>query len=107
MVADTEGMDRLGLDPASVIGVHVSECGFEPYERDDGLHPAGSYSPDPADDRYLRGAGFDADNPWEHWANSGQAADRGCGAGRCRTAGCWPMPTSPHGWPRRIPKRPA
>lgn len=75
MVADTEGMDRLGPDPASVIGVHVSECGFEPYERDDGLHPDGSYAPDPAYDRYLRTAGFDADNPWEHWANSGQAED--------------------------------
>jgi arylsulfatase A-like enzyme len=75
MVADSEGMERLGIDPASIIGVHVSECGFEPYERDDGLHPDGPYSPDPAYDNYLRAQGFDAENPWEHWANSGQAED--------------------------------
>jgi arylsulfatase A-like enzyme len=75
MVADDEGMERLGIQPDSVIGVHVSECGFEPYERDDGLHPDGPYSPDPDYDRYLRDKGYDAANPWEHLANSGQAAD--------------------------------
>lgn len=75
MVADGEGMDRLGIDPNSIIGVQVSECGFEPYERDDGLHPDGPYSPDPAYDAYLRAQGFNAENPWEHWANSGQAPD--------------------------------
>jgi len=75
MVADTEGMDRLGIAPDSVIGVHVSECGFEPYERDDGLHPEGGYSPDPTYDHYLRAKGYDAANPWEHLANSGEAAD--------------------------------
>ena len=46
MTADKEGMERLGVDPNSIIGVRVSECGFDPYERDDGLHargPDGSY----------------------------------------------------------------
>lgn len=75
MVADEEGMARLGIDPDSIIGVHVSQCGFEPYERDDGLHPSSGYDADPAYDRYLRDAGFDADNPWEHWANSGEGED--------------------------------
>jgi len=75
MVADQEGMQRLGIAPDSVIGVRVSECGFDPYERDDGLHPDGPYSPDPAYDAYLRDHGFDAENPWQDWANSGQAAD--------------------------------
>ena len=75
MVADEEGMERLGIEPDSVIGVRVSECGFEPYERDDGLHPDGPYSPDPAYDSYLRDKGYEAENPWEHLANSGQAAD--------------------------------
>jgi len=37
MRADQEGMERLGIDPNSVIGVRVAECGFDPYERDDGL----------------------------------------------------------------------
>jgi arylsulfatase A-like enzyme len=75
MVADDEGLARLGIDKSSVIGVHVSECGFEPYERDDGLHPDGPYSPDPAYDRYLREQGFPADNPWEYWANSAEGPD--------------------------------
>lgn len=75
MAADTEGMERLGLDPNSVIGVHVSQCGFEPYERDDGLHPDGRYDPDPAYDAYLRHQGFEDSNPWEHWANSAEGPD--------------------------------
>ena len=41
MTADIEGMQRLGVDPKSIIGVRVSECGFDPYERDDGLHGRG------------------------------------------------------------------
>jgi arylsulfatase A-like enzyme len=73
MTADQEGLARLGIDPKSVIGVHVSQCGFEPYERDDGLHP--DSRPRPAYDAYLRAQGFDAKNPWEHWANSGADAD--------------------------------
>jgi len=73
MAPDIEGLKSLGIAPDSIIGVHVSECGFEPYERDDGLHPTGR--PRPAYDNYLRQQGYNADNPWEHWANSGAAAD--------------------------------
>ncbi len=75
MTADAEGMERLGIDPASLIGIHVSQCGFEPYERDDGLHPDGRYDPDPAYDTYLRSRGFEAANPWEYWANSAEGPD--------------------------------
>jgi arylsulfatase A-like enzyme len=73
MAPDLEGLRMLGIAPDSIIGVHVSECGFEPYERDDGLHPTGR--PRPRYDDYLREHGFDAENPWEHWANSGAADD--------------------------------
>jgi arylsulfatase A-like enzyme len=73
MAPDLEGLRMLGIAPDSIIGVHVSECGFEPYERDDGLHPTGR--PRPRYDGYLREHGFDAENPWEHWANSGAADD--------------------------------
>ena len=73
MAADLEGMKALGIAPDSIIGVHVSQCGFEPYERDDGLHP--SEMPRPRYDSYLRDKGYDAANPWEHWANSGMAGD--------------------------------
>ncbi len=73
MQADTEGMARLGVDAKSVIGVLESECGFEPYERDDGLHPNAARRP--RYDAYLRGLGYNAENPWEQWANSAEGAD--------------------------------
>ena len=58
MKPDTQGMEWLGIDPDSSIGVRLSECGFEPFERDDGLHPDGFYDPAPAYDNYLRQKGF-------------------------------------------------
>jgi len=75
MKADLEGMARLGIDPDSIIGTRVAECGFEPFERDDGLHPDGPYDPDPDYDAYLREQGYGGDNPWEQWANSAEDAD--------------------------------
>jgi arylsulfatase A-like enzyme len=73
MAPDLEGLKALGIAPDSIIGVHVAECGFEPYERDDGLHP--DNRPRPRYDEYLREQGYQATNPWEHWANSGAADD--------------------------------
>ncbi len=76
MKADLEGMARLGIDPQSVIGVRVAECGFEPYERDDGLHgsgPDGKYDPRiPRYERYLKELGYTGDNLWDDWANAGE-----------------------------------
>ena len=74
MRADREGMERLGIDPGSIIGVRVAECGFDPYERDDGLHgigPDGRYDPQvPRYNRYLNDKGYAGDNPWHDWANA-------------------------------------
>lgn len=75
MAPDREGMARLGIPADSIIGVLQSQCGFEPYERDDGLHPDGRYDPAPRYDAYLREQGFEAPNPWEHWANSAAGDD--------------------------------
>lgn len=76
MRADVEGMQRLGVDPNSIIGVRVAECGFDPYERDDGLHglgPDGRYDPqNPRYNRYLNDQGYAGDNPWHDWANAAQ-----------------------------------
>jgi arylsulfatase A-like enzyme len=77
MEADTEGMQRLGIDPDSIIGVRVAECGFEPYERDDGLHGMGPdgarFSPRPPRyNRYLNDKGYAGDNPWHDWANAAE-----------------------------------
>jgi len=75
MIPDTEGMKRLGIDPESIIGVHTAQCGFTPFERDDGLHPEGYYDKNPSYDEYLREQGLDGDNPWEEWANSAEGED--------------------------------
>ncbi len=76
MVPDTDGMHRLGIDPESVIGVHTAQCGFTPFERDDGMHPEGlPYDRNPPYDDYLRRHGMDGDNPWEEWANSAEGPD--------------------------------
>ncbi len=72
MNADIAGMKRLGMDRASDIGILASECGLEPVERDDGLWPDSILDPDYAYNRYLRSRGYDGDNPWHDWANSGE-----------------------------------
>lgn len=74
MQADTEGMERLGIDPNSTIGLLASETGFEPFERDDGLHPDPS-KPRPRYDAWLNARGYPGANPWEQWANAGEAED--------------------------------
>jgi arylsulfatase A-like enzyme len=74
MVADREGMQRLGIDPKSIIGVRVSECGFDPFDRDDGLHargPDGGYDTEkPRYKEYLNAKGYPGENPWHDYANA-------------------------------------
>jgi arylsulfatase A-like enzyme len=76
MEPDREGMERLGIDPTSIIGVRVSECGFDPYERDDGLHalgPDGRYdSRLPRYNDYLNAKGYAGENPWHDYANAAE-----------------------------------
>lgn len=69
MAPDREGMARLGIDPKSDLGVFVSECGFEPFERDDGLHPDPIVKPNLRYNQYLRSLGYDDENPWHRNAN--------------------------------------
>ena len=70
MKADVEGMARLGISPDSEIGVLVSECGFEPYERDDGIYLHSLHDADNKQNtsdgyqQYLRSKGYESDNPW-------------------------------------------
>jgi len=76
MSADVEGMKRLGLAPDSEIGALVAECGFEPYEREDGLHPDGPrYPRNAAYDDYMKNRGWPDDNPWHSVANSAEDED--------------------------------
>ena len=85
MVADKEGMDRLGVDPKSIIGVRASECGFDPYERDDGMHPLGpdgGYDAVPVPyNLYLNAKGYPGKNPWHDWANAAQGDNNALASG--------------------------
>ncbi|WP_299730440.1 sulfatase-like hydrolase/transferase [uncultured Tateyamaria sp.] len=81
MVADRAGMDRLGIDPASAVGLRIAQCGFEAFERDDGLHPSSPRQNWSAYDDYLVVQGFKSDNPWEHFANSGYDKDGNLASG--------------------------
>ncbi|MDQ8730467.1 alkaline phosphatase family protein [Bradyrhizobium sp. LHD-71] len=85
MKADTEGMERLGIDPQSIIGVRVAECGFDPYERDDGLHavgPDGRYDPQvPRYNRYLKEKGYSGENPWHDHANAAEGEHNSLASG--------------------------
>ena len=106
MRADVEGMERLGIDPNSIIGVRVSECGFDPYERDDGLHGwarTARYDPHvPRYNRYLNDKGYAGDNPWHDWANAAQGEGNAAGV-RLGHAAC--AQARARG-ARRTPRRP-
>lgn len=71
---DTETMARFGLDPGTNPGLPYWQCGFEAFERDDGLHP-NEYGGDIENlsyNRYLRQLGYTGTNPWAEWANAAQ-----------------------------------
>ena len=75
MEVDQEGMARLGLTRDTELGCIISEPGFEPFERDDGLHPNGAMRMSGAKLRYndyLNEMGYDGDNPWNDHANSAE-----------------------------------
>lgn len=79
MEADAEGMARLGLQPDSVIGARVVECGFDVVVRDDGLWsegPDGFYDARRSPyNEWLRAKGYPGPNPWNEHANAGRDAD--------------------------------
>lgn len=75
MAPDRAGMTRLGLDQDRQETVYVRECGFEPFERDDGLHPDKISNPDLPYNRYLRSKGYEGSNPWHTAANSALGSD--------------------------------
>ena len=75
MKADKEGMERLGIPEGSIIGVRTEQCGFDVWERDDGMRPEGpdgSYDPKGAEtyNAWLRERGYPGENPWHDFANA-------------------------------------
>ncbi|MGJ8531415.1 MAG: alkaline phosphatase family protein [Alphaproteobacteria bacterium] len=78
MTPDKEGMERLGVKADTAIGAIMSQPGFEPFERDDGLHPDAGLKRRGgklAYNDWLREQGYDGENPWHTWANSAEGPD--------------------------------
>lgn len=81
VVPDREGMQRLGVDLGSKVGQYLAQGGFEPYERDDGIHPDSMVRPDLKYNNYLKSKGYTEDaNPW-HWAANSVDYDGGVRSG--------------------------
>jgi arylsulfatase A-like enzyme len=75
MQADLAAFARLGIDRRSQPGELISQCGFEPFERDDGLHPTQGVDDNLAYNNYLRALGYNDANPWHDVANSALGGD--------------------------------
>ncbi|MEM8979494.1 MAG: sulfatase-like hydrolase/transferase [Pseudomonadota bacterium] len=76
MIPDSAGMDRLGIDTSSDVGLRHSHAGFKQFERDDGVHPDMMVKPGVAYNDYLAEQGFDDHrNPW-HWAANSVQGDK-------------------------------
>ncbi|MDH3452106.1 MAG: sulfatase-like hydrolase/transferase [Gammaproteobacteria bacterium] len=75
MQADLVTFARLGIEQQSPSGELISQCGFEPFERDDGLHPTQSLDENLAYNSYLRELGYNEVNPWHDVANSALGED--------------------------------
>ncbi len=78
MTADLEGMARLGLTRESEIGCLISEPGFDPYERDDGVNPTPLVEKRPKAMNYnlwLNEKGYPGINPWNDYANAAEGPD--------------------------------
>jgi arylsulfatase A-like enzyme len=72
VVGDSAGMNRLGIDPLSPPGLLLSQGGFEPYARHDGVVlDAGLKQRSYVYNDYLRRSGYQAANAWHEFANSG------------------------------------
>lgn len=71
---NTEGLERLGINPRSRVGRFILEGGFEAYDRHDGVM-TDEDTAEIAENRYtrfLRKKGYLGENPWLLFANSGQ-----------------------------------
>lgn len=75
MTADKEGMERLGIDASTGIGALVAECGFEIWDRNDGVVPDGAKKQPSHYNEHLGALGYEGPNPWHQWANSGRGDD--------------------------------
>jgi arylsulfatase A-like enzyme len=84
---DREGFRRLGISEEEQRARFLDQGGFEPYWRDDGLHPDERAPADLEYNEYLNRLGYAGTNPWHEWANSAISADGEVASGwYCRNA---------------------
>jgi len=69
---DVDNMERLGIAAESEVGQRLSHAGFEPF-----LHPDGliELRGEPRYNDYLRGQGYETENPWDRNANGSEEDD--------------------------------
>ncbi|PVH27402.1 sulfatase-like hydrolase/transferase [Pararhodobacter oceanensis] len=93
---DPAELRRLGIDPGSPRGRHLMTGGFEPFDRDDGIHTEQLISRrgDVAYNSWLRSLGYVSSNPWHDFANSVETPEG-------RVISGWEMKSAPY--PARLP----
>jgi arylsulfatase A-like enzyme len=72
VMADTEGLERYGIEAGTALGALMRAGGFEELDRYDGHSPPGAesgYAP------YLRAHGYDSDDPWSDFVISADGRD--------------------------------
>ena len=69
---EPEALKRLGVDTSTPAGSLIAQGGFEPVERDDGIHRDSRVRSDLPYNEYLRANGYGGTNPWHEHANSAE-----------------------------------
>ena len=74
LVPDPDLSGRYGVSPQSEIGVVLAEPGFEPFDRDDGIHTDAMVRAKPGlrYNTWLNELGYEGENPWQAYANSAE-----------------------------------
>jgi len=83
MAADEATMALYGIPRDSAEGVLLAECGFEPYDRDDGIYPPGFAEKGRKTKyhAYLQAKGHGGENPWHDHANAAAGPEGGLASG--------------------------
>ena len=76
VVPNSAELQRLNIPTDSQLGEHLAEGGFEPYFRDDGIHPDVSPNQFAAYNDHLRENGYNGHNPWHEYAHGFKVDDQ-------------------------------
>lgn len=94
MGPDRPGLGRLQVQGDSGPGHFVTNCGFEPWDHDDGLHKVAPFVPDTQYEAYLRACGYEGVNLWHEAGNSVVRPDSEDNSGWLMRNACFPTVAS-------------